>query len=110
LTLTAFGSTNYFVTTATSTFSITGGAAQIILFAPLPNFPHGVSYELTAHTTSGLPVTYTITAGASAAMVSGPLLNVFGTGATVTVQATTAADPSGDYAPATPVSVSFTPQ
>jgi pectin methylesterase-like acyl-CoA thioesterase len=110
LTLTTFGSTNYSITTATSTFTITGGAAQSILFAPLPNFPHGSSYQLTARTTSGLPVTYSITAGGSVASVSGSVLTVSGTSTTVTVQATMSADPTGDYAPATPVSVSFTPQ
>ena len=110
LTLTASGSTNYTIFPVNGTFSITGGAAQSIIFAPMPNFPHGGTYQLTARTTSGLPVTYTITAGGGAASISGDALSVFGTGTTVTVQASTPADPSGDYAPATPVSVSFTPQ
>jgi pectin methylesterase-like acyl-CoA thioesterase len=109
LTLTSFGSANYTVATASSNFTINGGAAQRILFAPLPNFPHGPSYQLTARSTSGLPVTYTITAGAGIASISGSTLTVTGVGA-VTVQATQTTDPTGDYAAATPVSQSFTSQ
>jgi pectin methylesterase-like acyl-CoA thioesterase len=109
-TLTALGSTDYTVTSANGSFTVSGGAPQSILFAPLPNFPHGGTYQLAAHTTSGLPVTYTITAGNSIASVSGTTLTVTGTGATVTVQASQTTDPTGDYAPAASVSQSFTPQ
>ena len=59
-TATAFGSTNYAITPANSSFTISGGAAQSIIFAPLPNFAHGANYQLTARSTSGLPVTYSI--------------------------------------------------
>jgi hypothetical protein len=85
-------------------------APQTILFRPLPNFPHGASYQLTARTTSGLPVAYTITSGETYATVSGKTLTVSGTGGTVTVQASTPVDPTGNYASATPVSSTFTPQ
>jgi hypothetical protein len=92
-----------------STFVILGGSPQSIIFLPLPNFAHGGSYQLTARTTSGLPVSYTVTVGNSIASVSGSTLTVTGTG-TVTVQATQSTDPTGDYAAAVPVSSSFTAQ
>ena len=79
---------------------------QAIIFAPLPNFASGGTYQLTARTTSGLPVSYTVTAGS--ASITGTTLTVSGTGL-VTVQASQT-DPTGDYAPATPVSRSFTAQ
>jgi pectin methylesterase-like acyl-CoA thioesterase len=108
--LTAFGSTNYTVSSASSSFTVSGGAPQRILFAALPSFAHGGMYQLTARTTSGLKVTYTVTAGGSVASVSGTTLTVSGTGATVTIQASSVADATGDYAAATPISQSFTPQ
>jgi len=107
LMLTPMGATNYTVTLADSGFTIAGGAAQSIIFAPLPNFAHGGSYQLTARTTSGLPVTYAIISGN--ASVNGTTLMVTGTG-TVTVQALQTTDPTGDYAAASPVSRSFTAQ
>jgi pectin methylesterase-like acyl-CoA thioesterase len=107
LTLTTFGVTNYMVATANGSFTVTGGAPQQILFAMLPNFPHGGSYQLTARTTSGLPVTYSITTGSGLASISGNTLTVTGTGV-ITVQAVQNTDPSGDYAAATPVSQTFT--
>ena len=110
ITLTGYGSANYTVTSASSSFTVAGGAPQSIIFATLPGFAHGGSYQLTARTTSGLPVTYTVTSGGSVASVSGSTLTVTGIGTNVTIQASTPADPTGDYAPATPVSMSFTPQ
>jgi len=107
LALTAFGTTNYTVSSANTTFAVAGGAAQSILFAPLPNFAHGASYQLTARATSGLPVTYSVISGS--ASVTGSTLTVTGTGP-VTVQASQSTDPTGDYAAATPVSRSFTAQ
>jgi hypothetical protein len=106
-TATTLGSNNYIIAPANSSFTVSGGAPQSILFAPLPNFAHGASYQLTARTTSGLPVTYSVTSGN--ASVSGGTLTVTGTGP-VTVQASQGTDPTGDYAPATPVSASFTAQ
>ena len=108
--LTTFGSTNYAVSPVNGSFTVSGGAAQSIVFLPLPNFAHGGSYQLTARTTSGLPVAYTVTAGGGVASVSGTTLTVTGAGTLVTIQASTPADPTGDYAPATPLSMSFTPQ
>jgi hypothetical protein len=104
---TAFGNTNYTITPANSSFTISGGAPQIIIFAPLANFTSGASYQLTARSTSGLPVTYSVTNGS--ASVVGSTLTVAGTGP-VTVQASQSVDPTGDYAAATPVSRSFTAQ
>jgi pectin methylesterase-like acyl-CoA thioesterase len=107
LALTTFGAANYTVSQGNTSFTISGGAAQSIIFAPLPNFAHGASYQLTARATSGLPVSYSVTSGN--ASVSGSTLTVTGTGL-VTVQASQSIDPSGDYAAATPVSRSFTAQ
>lgn len=107
LALTAFGTQNYTVSPANTNFSVTGGAPQSILFAPLPNFVHGASYQLTARTTSGLPVSYSVVSGS--ASVSGSTLTVSGAGP-VTVQASQSTDPTGDYAAATPVTRSFTAQ
>ena len=107
---TAFGNTNYMITSANSTFTVTGNTnlPQAIIFAPLPNFASGGTYQLTARTTSGLPVSYTITSSNGNASINGTALMVTGTGL-VTVQASQT-DPTGDYAPATPVSRSFTAQ
>ena len=109
-TLTPFGSTNYTITPVAASFNITGNTnlPQAIIFPSLPNFKHGGTYQLTARTTSGLPVSYTITSGSGIASINGSTLTVSGTGA-VTVQAAQN-DPTGDYAPATPVSRSFTAQ
>jgi hypothetical protein len=107
LALTPFGTASYAVTPANTTFAISGGAPQSIIFPPLPNFTHGASYQLTARSTSGLPVTYSVTAGS--ASVSGSTLTVTGTGL-ITVQASQSIDPTGDYAAATPVARSFTAQ
>jgi sugar lactone lactonase YvrE len=105
---TAFANTNYIITSVNGSFTVTGNTnlPQAIVFAPLPNFANGGTYQLTARTTSGLPVSYAITSGN--ASVGGSTLTVTGTGP-VTVQATQT-DPTGDYAPATPVSRSFTAQ
>lgn len=107
LALTALGTSSYSITPANTSFTISGGAPQSIIFAPLPNFASGGSYQLTARATSGLPVTYSIISGN--ATVTGSTLTVTGTGL-ITVQASQSIDPSGDYAPATPVSRSFTAQ
>ncbi len=109
LAITTAGAPDYTITQANSSFTISGGAPQMILFAPLPNFAHGASYQLTARTSSGLPVTYTITAGTGIASISGSTLTITGSGA-VTVTASQTTDPTGDYAAATAVARSFTAQ
>jgi pectin methylesterase-like acyl-CoA thioesterase len=105
----AFGSANYNITLSNSTFTVTGGVPQSIIFPLLPNFASGSSYQLTARTTSGLPVAYTVTTGNAYASVTGSVLTLTGPGA-VTIQATTPTDSTGDYATAPPVSRSFTAQ
>ena len=97
--------TNYSFTTANSTVTVTGGAAQTIVFRKLPNFTHTVTVQLTARSTSGLPVTYAVVSGP--ATVSGKSLTVTGAGA-VTVSAAQAGN--GNYAAATTVQQSFTAQ
>jgi polygalacturonase len=87
-----------------NTLTVTGGALQSINFAPLPNFTHPGQYQLTASTTSGLPVAYTVSGAAS---VSGTTLNVSGTG-TVTVTASSGSN--GNYAAAASVRQQFTAQ
>jgi len=87
-----------------NTLTVTGGALQSIIFAPLPNFTHPGQYQLTASTTSGLPVAYTVSGAAS---VSGTTLNVSGTG-TVTVTASSGSN--GNYAAAASVQQQFTAQ
>jgi pectin methylesterase-like acyl-CoA thioesterase len=104
-TLSSFGSANYVLVLASSSFNVSGGVPQAILFGALPNFAPGGSYQLTAYTTSGLPVVYSVINGS--ASVSGTTLTVTGPGV-VTVQAATSTDPTGDYASATPVQRSFT--
>ena len=106
LTFTTAGANNYSIMQVSGSFTITGGAPQVILFAPLPNFVQGASYQLTARASSGLPVTYTVTGPAS---ISGTTVVVSGAG-TVTVTASQTTDPTGDYAAANNVSRSFTAQ
>ena len=106
--LTTAGAANYTVTPVTGSYTVTGtnAAVQRITFAPLPNFASGGSYQLTARTSSGLGVVYTVSGNAT---VNGSTLNVTGTGA-VTVTANSANDPTNDYAAAPAVSRSFTAQ
>ncbi len=93
---------NYVFAGSGSTLTISGGAPQLILFPPLPNFASGGAYQLTASTTSGLPVSYSVSGPAT---VSGATLTVTGPGG-VTVTASSAS--STNYAAATSVQQSFT--
>jgi hypothetical protein len=83
---------------------VTGGAAQVITFLALPNFVSGGSYQLAAHASSGLPVSYTVSGRAT---VAGAMLTVTGPGA-VTVTANVSAN--ANYAAAAAVMQSFTAQ
>ena len=96
---------NYIFTFATGTLTITGNPPQLILFPPLPNFSHVHAFQLTARTTSGNPVTYTVTSGP--ATVTGSTLVVTGPGQ-VTVTANSAATAVTSAAPS--VSQTFTAQ
>ena len=90
---------------ANGTLTVTGGSAQTITFAKLPNFTHTVTVQLTARSSSGLAVTYSVISGP--ATVSGKALTITGAGA-VTVQA--AQGGNGNYAAATSVQRTFTAQ
>jgi len=79
-------------------------ASQTITFANPGTQLDGGTYTLNATASSGLAVSYAITAGSSVAKLSGNVLTFTGTGS-VTVQATQAGD-SG-YTAATPVSETF---
>jgi len=94
---------NYRFLYVSGTLTISGGVSQTIIFNALPNVTYGVSpITLTATASSGLPVSYTVTGPAT---LSGSTLTITGTG-TVTVTASQAGN--SNYAPATPVSQSFT--
>jgi hypothetical protein len=95
--------TNYTFTFVNGTLTVTGGAAQTITFAPLPNVTYGVApITLTATASSGLPVSYAATGSAT---VSGSTLTITGAGI-VTVTASQAGNAS--FAAATPVPQTFT--
>ena len=95
---------NYVFTGVGATLTVTGNPPQVILFAPLPNFVSGAQYQLSARTTTGLPVSYSVTGPAN---VTGSTLTVTGPG-TVSVTAMRAAD--GIYSAAPAVTQTFTAQ
>jgi len=95
---------NYVFNLSGNTLTVTGGAPQAILFPPLPNFASGATYQLTARTTSGLPVSYTVSGPAS---ISGAKLIVNAAGP---VTVTAANSGSANYAAAVAQSQSFTAQ
>jgi len=101
---------NYNLTYVNGSLTVSSGAAQTIKFLKLPSFPGGRSYQLGARASSGLAITYTITAGSSNASVTGSTLtvNAGSTGVTITVQAAQAGNST--YAAASSVSQSFTAQ
>jgi len=106
-TLASTSGNNYaFALSTGGTMSVTGGAAQSILFPPLANYPNNdTSVQLSAYATSGLGVTYAVASGP--ASVSGNTLYVTGTGA-VSVTASQAGN--ANFAAATPVTRTFTAQ
>ncbi|HEY5331778.1 MAG TPA: glycosyl hydrolase family 28 protein [Acidobacteriaceae bacterium] len=95
---------NYNFALIGSTMQVNGGAPQSIIFAPLPNFPSGGTYQLTARTTSGLPVTYTVS---GPAQITASSLNVTSPGQ-ITVTASSASN--ANYAAAQNISQTFTAQ
>jgi len=94
---------NYTFTTTNGTLTVTGNAAQKIVFPALYGYANGASVALVAQATSGLAVTYAVASGP--ATVSGSTLTVTGVG-TITVTASQAGN--SNFAAATPVSQSFT--
>jgi len=94
---------NYTFTFVNGTLTISGGAAQTIIFGALPNVNYGGGpITLTATASSGLPVSYGVTGPAA---LNGAILTVTGIG-TVSVKASQAGN--ANYAAATPVTQSFT--
>ena len=87
------------------TLTVSSNSSQTITFPPVPTLSIAVLQHitLTAHSTSGLPITYTVTTGP--ATVSGSTLTLTGTG-TLTVTASQAG--STTFSPAKNVSQSFT--
>jgi sugar lactone lactonase YvrE len=106
-TLSTAGASNYNVTYVNGTLTVSGSAPQTILFPQVPNFTQGNSYTLTGVSTSGLPLSYTVTNGTGSATVSGSVLTVNSAG-TITITATQAGN--GNYAAASSVARSFTAQ
>jgi hypothetical protein len=96
---------NYIFTPAAGTLTITGGDAQTIVFPQPPTLTTGQSYHLAAFTTSGLPVTYTVSGAGS---LNGNYVVAGGSPGTITV---TASQPgNASYAAATSVVRSFNVQ
>ena len=105
-TLTLNGASNYALAFATGTLIVTGSAAQSITFPALANYvDNGNTVSLVGLSTSGLPVTFSLTSGP--AQLTGSTLTMAGLGA-VTI---TASQPgNASFAAAVPVSRTFTPQ
>jgi len=83
--------------------TVSGDKVQYILFIVLPFVPQAESsLTLTAHSTSGLPISYTVTGPAS---LLGSTLTLTGPGL---VKVTASQGGNSTFAPATPVSQSFT--
>lgn len=94
---------NYFFTTVGGTLTITGSVAQSISFLPLPNIPrHFSPLTLTAHSSSGLPVTYSVTGPAT---LNQNQLILTGAGK---VTVTASQNGNATFSAATPVIRSFT--
>ena len=92
---------------STQTVQLSGGGLQVAQTITFPSIPTqtygGPAVTLNATASSGLTVSYTVTAGS--ATVSGNILTITGAGS-VTVQASQTG--SAEYAAATPVSRTFT--
>ena len=97
------GDSNY-VGTGT-TYAVNGNRAQTITFNGGINAPNGSTLALTAHASSGLPVTYSVISGPGTIDGSGTNLIISGTGP-ITVQASQSGDPS--FAAAPNVTATFT--
>lgn len=82
----------------------TGGLAQSITFNSIPTQVCGTPLVLSATSSSGLPVKYAVTSGASVAVLENGVLNFVASGS-VTIQATQSGDTT--YAAAAPINRSF---
>ena len=79
---------NYTLSFTGGQLTVTGGAVQSIFFPALANFAHGSTVQLAATTTSGLPVSFSVSGPAT---LNGSVLTVTGAG-TVTVTASQPGD------------------
>ncbi len=80
---------------------------QSIIFPPIPaKRTTDAPFALNATASSGLPVSYEITAGAASATLSGNTVTLTGTPGTVTIRASQTGDGSA-YGPAKPVTQTF---
>ena len=95
---------NYTFATVGNTLTVNGSVPQVIQFLPLPNFVSGRSYQLSATSSSGLPVSYTVQGPAT---LAGATLTVGGPGS-VTVTAVQGGN--ANYAAAGSVPETFTAQ
>ncbi len=90
-------------------WTYTGGntsTQQTITFSPLPDRKLGdAPFQLSATASSGLPVSFAVLSGP--ATISGNIVTLGSTAGTVTIQATQAGDATAHFAPAQPVSQSF---
>ncbi len=94
---------NYVITFVPGTLTITGHVAQTITFLSIPNVPLSVgTLTLTAHSTSGLAISYDVTGPAT---ISKNKLTLTGTG---TVRVTASQPGNTTFDPATSVVRSFT--
>jgi hypothetical protein len=100
------GDTTYI--SVTQTITLNGDVAQAILFAPLPNVTYAAvkTVALSARTTSGILVAYSIT-GQATYNSANSMLTLTGTG---TVSVTASAAANGNFAAATSVTRSFSVQ
>ena len=90
-------------TSAPKSLTVVGQAPQTITFGALPTVTYGVApITLVATASSGLPVSYAV---AGPATLNGSILSVTGVG---TVSVTASQGGNDNYAPATPVTQSFT--
>ena len=98
-------SPNYTFSFVNGSLIVTGGTTQTITFPAIPNQTYGgAPIELNATSSAGLPITYTVSAGAPVKL-SGSVLTCTGVATAVTI---TASQPgNSSYAPAVPVSRTF---
>lgn len=101
---------NYNFSFGTAILTVQGGASESVIFGRLPNLPHGLTAPLFGRSTSGLPVTYTVTSGPATIVTNnsgGSSIQVTGTGPVTVV----ASQPgNATFAAATSVTRSFTAQ
>ncbi len=100
------GNTSQFSSPVAVTGSPSGKIAQTITFPPIANQPFNAGQvTLNAASTSGLPITYAVTAGSGLASVSSGTVTITGAGS-ITIQASQGGNST--YNAATSVSQSFT--